>query len=266
MVDRFSVDGLRKGYTEYIPCRYSGIPDLFLKGRIHLDVALISLTPPNKNGYCSFGVSSDFTRAMVTCAKTVIAEVNHRMPWVFGDNRINQNEIDYVIETDRPLPQVRREELSDLDRRIGRYASQLIEDGATIQLGIGRLSEAVLASLNEKRWLGVHSGLLPDGIVDLVENGVKFSEENTPIIIKAEGNATAVIMSVADEGIGIQPELHQKIFDRFFQGNGHTTGNRKGTGLGLAICRGIIEAHNGEIWINSKPGKGTTFSFSLPLS
>ena len=94
------------------------------------------------------------------------------MPWVFGDNRINQNEIDYMIETDRPLPQVRREELSDLDRRIGRYVSQLIEDGATIQLGIGRLSEAVLASLNEKRWLGVHSGLLPDGIVDLVENGV----------------------------------------------------------------------------------------------
>ena len=172
MVDRFSVNGLRKGYTEYIPCRYSGISDLFLKGRIPLDVALISLTPPDKNGYCSFGVSSDFTRAMTTSAKTVIAEVNHRMPWVFGDNRINQNEIDYMIETDRPLPQVRREELSDLDRRIGRYASQLIEDGATIQLGIGRLSEAVLASLNEKRWLGVHSGLLPDGIVDLIENGV----------------------------------------------------------------------------------------------
>ena len=172
MVDRFSVDGIRKGYTEYIPSRYSGIPDLFLKGRIPLDVALISLTPPDKNGYCSFGVSSDFTSAMAKSAKTVIAEINHRMPWVFGDNRINQNEIDYVIETDRPLPQVRREELSDLDRRIGRNVSQLIEDGATIQLGIGRLSEAVLASLNEKRWLGIHSGLLPDGIVDLVENGV----------------------------------------------------------------------------------------------
>ena len=172
MVDRFSVDGVKKGYTEYIPCRYSGIPALFLKGHIPLDVALISITPPNAKGYCSFGVSSDFTKAMAISAKTVVAEVNHRMPWVYGDNLINQNQIDYMIETDRPLPQVRREELSDLDRRIGGYVSQLIEDGSTIQIGMGRLSEAVLESLHGKRWLGVHSGLLPEGIVDLVEKGV----------------------------------------------------------------------------------------------
>jgi len=172
MVDRFSVDGVKKGYTEYIPCRYSGIPALFLKGHIPLDVALISITPPNAKGYCSFGVSSDFTKAMAISAKTVVAEVNHRMPWVYGDNLINQNQIDYMIETDRPLPQVRREELSDLDRRIGGYVSQLIEDGSTIQIGMGRLSEAVLESLHGKRCLGVHSGLLPEGIVGLVEKGV----------------------------------------------------------------------------------------------
>ncbi len=172
MVDRFSVDGIKKGYTEYIPCRYSGIPALFLKGHIPLDVALISITPPNAKGYCSFGVSSDFTKAMAISAKTVVAEVNHRMPWVYGDNLINQNQIDYMIETDRPLPQVRREELSDLDRRIGGYVSLLIEDGSTIQIGMGRLSEAVLESLHGKRWLGVHSGLLSEGIVDLVEKGV----------------------------------------------------------------------------------------------
>jgi len=94
------------------------------------------------------------------------------MPWVYGDNLINQNQIDYMIETDRPLPQVRREELSDLDRRIGGYVSQLVEDGSTIQIGMGRLSEAVLESLHEKRWLGVHSGLLSEGIVDLMEKGV----------------------------------------------------------------------------------------------
>ena len=172
MVDRFTFEGLKKGYTEYIPCRYSGIPDLFLKGHIPLDAALISLTPPNSKGYCSFGVSSDFTKAMALSTKTLVAEVNHQMPWVFGDNRIHVSEIDYMIETDRPLPQVSREELTEMDRSIGRYVSQLIEDGATIQLGIGRLSEACLASLNDKRWLGVHSGLLPDGIVELVKNGV----------------------------------------------------------------------------------------------
>jgi 4-hydroxybutyrate CoA-transferase len=172
MVDRFSADGVKKGYTEYIPCRYSRIPDLFIKGYISLDVALISTTPPNEKGYCSFGVSSDFTKAMAKSAKKVIAEVNHQMPWVFGDNRIHVSEIDYMIETDRPLPQVSRKALSELDKQIGRNVSQLIEDGATIQMGIGRLSEAFLASLNEKRWLGVHSGLLPDGIVELVKKGV----------------------------------------------------------------------------------------------
>ena len=114
--------------------------------------------------------------------------------------------------------------------------------------------------------VSIDEGRIGEVVTNLVENAVKFSEENTPITIKADCNSTSVIISVTDEGIGIPSELHQKIFDRFFQGNGYTTGNRKGTGLGLAICRGIIEAHNGDIWINSKPGKGTTFSFSLPLS
>ncbi|MBE9574068.1 MAG: acetyl-CoA hydrolase/transferase family protein [Proteobacteria bacterium] len=172
MVDRFTVEGIKKGYTEYIPCRYSEIPKLFLSGHICLDVALISISPPNSNGNCSFGVSSDFTIAMAKSAKTVIAEVNHQMPWVYGDNLIHIDEIDFAFETDRPLPQVYPEELTELDRQVGGYASQLIEDGATIQIGLGRLSEAVLSSLFGKRWLGIHSGLLPEGIVDLVEKGV----------------------------------------------------------------------------------------------
>ena len=102
-------------------------------------------------------------------------------------------------------------------------------------------------------------------LTNLVENAVKFSEENTPIIIRATRDKQEVIMSVADEGIGIPEELHQKIFDRFFQEDDRKTGRRKGTGLGLAICRGIIEAHGGNIWVESKPGKGTKFSFSLPV-
>ena len=84
MVDRFSLEGIKNGYTEYIPCRYSEIPKLFLKGHICLDVALISVSPPNSNGNCSFGVSSDFTMAMAKSAKMVIAEVNYQMPWVWG--------------------------------------------------------------------------------------------------------------------------------------------------------------------------------------
>jgi len=172
MVDRFTAEGIKNGSTEYIPCRYSGIPELFTKGHIRLDAAFISLSPPNSKGNCSFGVSSDFTTAMARCAKKLLAEINHRMPWVYGDNHIHINEIDYFVETDRPLPQVNPEVLTERDRAIGTNASLLIDDGATIQIGLGRLSEAVLASLSGKRGLGVHSGLLSDGIVDLVEQGV----------------------------------------------------------------------------------------------
>lgn len=172
MVDRFTVKGIKNGYTEYIPCRYSEIPELFLKGQICLDAVLISLSPPNSRGNCSFGVSSDFTTAMARTAKTVIAEINHQMPWVAGDNFIHMDEIDFALETDRPLPQIYPEKLTESDRQIGNYVSQLIDDGATIQIGLGRLSEAVLASLYGKRWLGIHSGLLSDGIVDLVKKGV----------------------------------------------------------------------------------------------
>ncbi|SRR3989339_757854 len=172
MVDRFTLEGMKKGFTEYIPCRYSNIPELFTKGYIRLDVALISLSPPNSQGNCSFGVSSDYTTAIARSAKTVIAEINQQMPWVYSNDYINVNEIDYCIETDRQLPQVKSEPFNEYDKKIGANVSLLIDDGATIQIGLGRLSEAVLASIAGKRRIGVHSGLMTDGIVELMEKGV----------------------------------------------------------------------------------------------
>lgn len=103
-------------------------------------------------------------------------------------------------------------------------------------------------------------------LTNLVENAVKFSDDNTTILVEADNNGKEIIVSVDDEGSGIPPELHMKIFERFFQGNGRTTGRRKGTGLGLAICRGIVEAHGGKIWVESQPNKGARFNFSLPLN
>jgi signal transduction histidine kinase len=110
----------------------------------------------------------------------------------------------------------------------------------------------------------IDEGRIGEVFTNLVDNAVKYSDENTSIAIDACPNGKVIIVSVTDEGIGIPAELHQKIFERFFQGNGHKAGRRKGTGLGLAICRGIIEAHGGRIWVESKPGKGAKFSFSLP--
>jgi two-component system sensor histidine kinase KdpD len=102
-------------------------------------------------------------------------------------------------------------------------------------------------------------------LTNLVENATKFSADNTTIRITAEHRDNEIIISVEDEGNGIPPELHEKIFERFFQADGRKTGRRKGTGLGLAICRGIVEAHQGKIWVDSQVDKGTRFSFSLPV-
>lgn len=102
-------------------------------------------------------------------------------------------------------------------------------------------------------------------LTNLVENAVKFSDDNTTIVIDAASNGKEMTVSVSDQGSGIPPELHVKIFERFFQGNGRKTGRRKGTGLGLAICRGIVEAHGGKIWVESQPNQGARFNFTLPL-
>jgi two-component system sensor histidine kinase KdpD len=113
--------------------------------------------------------------------------------------------------------------------------------------------------------LNIDEGRIGEVLTNLIDNAVKFSDDDTNIYIKAVYDDKGVTVSVADEGIGIPPELHQKIFERFFQGDGRKAGRRKGTGLGLAICQGIVEAHGGKIWVESKPGSGAKFSFSLPL-
>lgn len=172
MMDPFLVEAAKRGKADYIPCRYSEIPLLFSERILPLDVALVSVSPPGADGRMSLGVSVDHTLAMTKVAKMVIAEINQQMPRVAGETFLSASQINYAIETDRSLPQIVTENLSEVERKIGDYIATLIPDGATIQFGIGRISNSFLAALKGKKHIGIHSGLLIDGIVDLTEAGV----------------------------------------------------------------------------------------------
>jgi len=156
---------------DYIPAHLHEFPSYF-RSTMPPDVALIQLSPPDKHGYCSFGISVDFTKPATEVAKLVIAEVNDQMPRTYGDTFIHISEIDYIVETSRPLLELKPAAITEIEEEIGRNCASLIEDGSTLQLGIGAIPEAVFSQLKNKKDLGLHTEMIPDSIVDLVESGV----------------------------------------------------------------------------------------------
>lgn len=165
-------DAVNRGDGDYIPVFLSEIPALFRKGVLPLDVALVHVSPPDSHGFCSLGVSVDIARAAVDCAKIVVAQVNARMPRTLGDALLHVEKIHAIVDVDVPLPEVNPPELSDTDRSIGRHIAELIENGATLQMGIGSIPNAGLASLHSHKDLGVHTEMFSDGLIDLVEKGI----------------------------------------------------------------------------------------------
>lgn len=167
------------GRADYAPVFLSEVPRLFRDGTLPLDVALIQVSPPDAHGFCSFGVEVGVTKPAAESAGIVIAEVNRQMPRVFGDSFIHLNQIDTIVETDYPLPNAPQGEPNAESFRIGQFVADLIPDGATLQIGIGSIPDAVLDNLNDKRDLGIHSELFSDGIIDLVERGVINNSRKT---------------------------------------------------------------------------------------
>ncbi len=159
-----------EGKIDYIPAYLSQIPKLFASHRIGLDVALVQVSPPDRFGYCSLGVSVDITRSAMTHADKVIAQVNPAMPRTWGDSFVHVDEIDALVLHEEPLvedmPAAVDEEVA---RRIGLYVSQLVDDGATLQIGFGNLPNAILPYLSGKRDLGIHTQLITDGLIPLLE-------------------------------------------------------------------------------------------------
>ena len=165
-------EAVRAGRADYLPVFLSDIPQLFRAGAIPLDVALLNLSAPDDHGYCSFGSSVDVALAAAGSARTVIALVNAAVPRTLGDAFIHTDELTAAVAADRPPAAVSTPPTSAIEERIGAQVAALVEDGATLQLGIGAIPNAVLARLGDRRDLGIHSEMFSDGVVELTERGV----------------------------------------------------------------------------------------------
>ncbi len=163
---------VNKGLADYTPIFLSHVPELFYKGLIPIDVALIETSPPDDHGYMSLGVSVDIVKAATEVAKIVISQVNSYMPRVHGDGFIHIKDVDFIIPFDEPILEFISEADTEIAQKIGRYVSRLVKDGDTIQVGYGSIPNAILSNLGNKNNLGVHSELLTDGIVNLMKEGV----------------------------------------------------------------------------------------------
>jgi acyl-CoA hydrolase/RimJ/RimL family protein N-acetyltransferase len=172
-------EAVNKGMADYTPIFLSEVPALFERKFIPVDVALIQTSMPDGHGFMSLGVSVDIVKAAVDNAGIVIAQVNANMPRVHGDGFINAKDVDFIVPLDEEVLTYTAEASGDIAHRIGKYVSQIVEDGDTIQVGYGSLPNAVLAALGGKKHLGVHTELISDGIVELMQKGVVDNSRKT---------------------------------------------------------------------------------------
>ncbi|HEY2118989.1 MAG TPA: acetyl-CoA hydrolase/transferase C-terminal domain-containing protein [Candidatus Acidoferrum sp.] len=163
---------INEGRADYTPVFLSQVEDLFETGQMPIDVALIQVSPPDAHGFCSFGVGVDATMCASHCAKFVLAQVNDQMPRTFGDSFIHVNDLDAVVEVSRPLCELKPAIITEIHHAIGKNVASLVEEGATLQLGIGAIPDAVLLELSGHRNLGIHTEMLSDCAVPLIESGV----------------------------------------------------------------------------------------------
>ena len=163
---------IESGHAEFIPVFLSDIPHLFTARRIPLDVAIVQVSPPDEHGHCTLGTSVDTAKAAVESAAIVLAEINERMPRTHGNSCVPLSRINAFIHTDRPLHEAPPAPQTDVEARIGELIAGLVDDGATLQMGIGAIPDAVLSRLGDKHDLGIHTEMFSDGLIPLIEGGV----------------------------------------------------------------------------------------------
>lgn len=173
---RKSID---QGHGEFVPVFFHEVPSYIRKDIFHINVFMVMVSPPDEHGFCSTGVSSDYTMQGIKSADIVLAQVNDQVPVVYGDTFAHVSEFDKIVESSNPLPEIPLPKIGEVEEAIGKNCAKLIEDGSTLQLGIGAIPDAVLAQLKDKKHLGIHSEMISDGVVDLYEAGVIDGTEKT---------------------------------------------------------------------------------------
>jgi acyl-CoA hydrolase len=164
------------GNADFLPCFLSEIPTFFRQDLLPLDVAMVQVSPPDAHGFCTLGVSVDASKAAVECARKVIALVNPNMPRTHGDGFVHVSRFAAMVQGDEPIHEHEPPAIGELERAIGAHVASLIDDGATLQMGIGAIPDAVLAALGDHRRLGIHTEMFSDGMIPLVERGVVTGE------------------------------------------------------------------------------------------
>jgi acyl-CoA hydrolase len=172
-------DAVNEGRSDYVPTFLFEIPALFTQGFIPLDAALVHLSPPDEHGFMSFGVECLASKAAAESAKIVIAQVNDKMPRTLGDSFIHVSRVHHIVESSTELPELDRKPPSDVEQQIGKHIAGLVEDGSTLQLGIGGIPDAVLQSLGDKRDLGIHTEMISDGAIKLIDAGIITNAKKT---------------------------------------------------------------------------------------
>ena len=158
------------GHADYVPVFLSEIAELFKRNILPLDVAILTVSPPDEHGYCSLGVSVDIIKSAINASRIVIAQINPAMPRTHGDGFIHIRQIDFLVEVNQALPEVSySKEMTPVDLQIARHCASVIEDGSTLQMGIGCVPDAVLHELRNHKDLGIHTEMFSDGVIDLLE-------------------------------------------------------------------------------------------------
>lgn len=256
--------------ADYTPCFFSEIPRLFREKLLPVDVALIQITPPDEEGFCSYGLSADYTVAAAECAATVIAQVNAKMPRT-GGVKIHLDAIDFLVEKEEPLLELKPPAIGAIEKQIGEHVASLIADGSTLQLGIGAIPDAVLLFLTGKKDIGIHSEMFSDGVVGLAEAGVITNKQKTinpgkfmaaflmgtrKLYDFIDGNPLVELQSVDyindpcvigqhDNMVSINSALQ---VDLMGQVNAEMIGSRQFSGIGgqVDFVRGVSRAKNGK--------------------